>query len=81
MHRVPAGYPVVCAEKIPGTVGIGKSHTEHDGTNAGKKVVNIAGEITPAKRRIPVENLLKNLGAGACLELSGANLIEESAGR
>ena len=80
VYCVPAGYARVSAEKVSSPVGVGQCYAQYNGTDAGKQVVNITGEIPPAKRRIPVKDLLKNPGAGTCRKFAGADLVEESTG-
>jgi hypothetical protein len=50
-------------------------------TDASEQVVNVSRQVPPAQRRIPVQDLLKNLGASTRRNCSGADLIEKSTGR
>jgi hypothetical protein len=54
---------------------------QHHRADARKQVENVPGKISPFERSIAVKDLLEHLGAGTCLNVSSANLIEESARR
>jgi len=81
VHRIPAGDPLVCGEKIAGPVRVGESYAKDHRADAGKQVVDVPREISPSERSITVQDLLENLRAGACFDFPGANLIEESTRR
>ena len=68
------------AEKVSSPVGVGQRYAQYNGTDPGKQVVNVAGEIPSAERRIPVQDLLKDLSTGACRKSTSADLVEESTG-
>jgi 3-hydroxyacyl-[acyl-carrier-protein] dehydratase len=63
-----------------GPVRVGETDAQNHGTDAGKQIVDIPGKIAPAERSVTVKDLLENLRAGACLNFSGAYLIEEPGG-
>ena len=66
---VPHRNPGRRDEDALGKIRVGERHVEDLGDQRNEKIVDLFGEIESFERRVPIEDLLEHLGAGAELEI------------
>ena len=70
MYCVSSRDSSPAANQVTRTIGIGQSHVENHRADFHEKLLDFAGHVQPAYRRVPIQDLLKNFSATAGLDFA-----------